>query len=302
MKKGIDVSYAQGSVDFNKVKNSGIEFVILRAGYSQTIDTRFLENVEKCKKVNLPVTGVYHFSYALSEKGAKEEAKFCMDCVKKAGLGTDTIIFFDYEYDSLDYAKRNNVTITKTEVNAFTKAFCETVEAAGYRAGIYFNNDFYNRFYDSNLLYKYVTWLADWDDPLNHPCDFHQYTYRGSVPGITGDVDMDYDRREEFKMESEPTKKTLDEIANEVIDGKWGNGDARVKRLTEAGYDVAAVQAKVNDIIYGKTPAKKTLDEIAKEVIDGKWGNGDIRKKLLTEAGYSYTDVQKKVNELLKKK
>lgn len=99
----------------------------------------------------------------------------------------------------------------------------------------------------------------------------------------------------------EPAKKTADEIAKEVIDGKWGNGTDRKNRLTAAGYNYAEIQAKVNEIFTGKkaAPKKKTVDEIAREVIAGKWGNGSARKKALTEAGYNYSAVQKRVNELM---
>ena len=95
-------------------------------------------------------------------------------------------------------------------------------------------------------------------------------------------------------------KKTLEEIAKEVIQGKWGNGAARKEALTKAGYDYDSVQDKVNELLYNpKKPPKKTINEIAKEVILGKWGNGEDRKKALTEAGYDYNAVQKRVNEIL---
>ncbi|MBR6393043.1 MAG: hypothetical protein IKS12_07125 [Eubacterium sp.] len=97
------------------------------------------------------------------------------------------------------------------------------------------------------------------------------------------------------------TKKTLDVIAKEVINGKWGVGDDRKKRLKAAGYDAAAVQKRVNEILAGsKTTAKKSITVIAKEVIDGKWGNGADRVKRLTAAGYDAKAVQKEVNRLLK--
>lgn len=95
-------------------------------------------------------------------------------------------------------------------------------------------------------------------------------------------------------------KKTLEEIAKEVIQGKWGNGTARKEALTKAGYDYDAIQNKVNELLYNsKKPSKKTIDEIAREVILGKWGNGEDRKKALIEAGYDYNAVQKRVNEIL---
>ena len=94
----------------------------------------------------------------------------------------------------------------------------------------------------------------------------------------------------------------MTEVAKEVINGQWGNGDDRKARLKAAGYDYSAVQAKVNKLLKGSgaTSSLKPVATIAQEVIDGKWGNGDDRKKKLTAAGYDYSAVQAKVNEILK--
>ena len=92
-------------------------------------------------------------------------------------------------------------------------------------------------------------------------------------------------------------KLSINDIAQEVMNGKWGNGIDRKNQLTAAGYDYDAVQSAVNKLIYGV--GTKSVDEIAKEVIQGKWGNGDIRKQKLTSAGYNYNTIQQKVNELL---
>ena len=100
-----------------------------------------------------------------------------------------------------------------------------------------------------------------------------------------------------------PVLKSVDTIAAEVMAGKWGNGDARKKALTEAGYDYASIQAAVNKLAKGESkpapkPVLKTNAEIAKEVMAGKWGNGDARKKALEAAGYNYAAVQAEVNKL----
>ena len=98
-------------------------------------------------------------------------------------------------------------------------------------------------------------------------------------------------------------KKSNTEIAKEVIQGKWGNGAERKKRLEDAGYDYAAVQKEVERLLAGqKQPAKKSVDEVAREVIAGKWGSGAKRVYNLTKAGYNYVTVQKRVNEILKGK
>jgi len=94
-------------------------------------------------------------------------------------------------------------------------------------------------------------------------------------------------------------KKTVAQIAQEVIDGKWGTGDERRQRLASAGYSYVEVQATVNALLGTGTAAKKSNKEIAKEVIEGKWGNGDDRKKRLKAAGYDYAAIQKEVNKLL---
>ena len=91
-------------------------------------------------------------------------------------------------------------------------------------------------------------------------------------------------------------RKSVDEIAHEVINGSWGNGEDRKNRLTNAGYDYNAIQNRVNELL---TTPKKSIDEIAQEVIKGMWGNGDERKNRLSQAGYNYDTVQDKVNDLL---
>lgn len=99
-----------------------------------------------------------------------------------------------------------------------------------------------------------------------------------------------------------PKVKTVQELAQEVLQGKWGNGSDRKKRLTNAGYDCSAVQAEVNRLVKGEpaAPKKKSNEEIAREVINGKWGNGAVRKKKLQDAGYNYSVIQAIVNKMLK--
>ncbi len=96
-------------------------------------------------------------------------------------------------------------------------------------------------------------------------------------------------------------KKSNDEIAREVIAGKWGNGEDRKNRLKNAGYDYNTIQGIVNNMLNNKPSGKKSNDEIAREVIAGKWGNGQIRKNKLIAAGYDYNIIQGIVNKLLKK-
>ena len=223
-KKGVDVSVWNGDIDAVKMKNSGIDFVILREGYRKSIDSRFFENVKKCKAAGLNIIGVYHFSYALNVEQAKQEAKLCVSNIQKAGLGKETIVFFDFEYDTVTKAMVAGVTLGKSECNVHTKAFCETVESLGYKAGIYFNLDFYKNWYEHELLDKYTKWLADWSGEADYECEFHQYTSKGEVPGINGNVDMNY----HYETEEEMMGKTAQDILN-VMRGWLGYGEANGK-------------------------------------------------------------------------
>lgn len=136
-----------------------------------------------------------------------------------------------------------------------------------------------------------------------------QSSSTGKVNGISGNVDTDIAYKDyptiikaaklngfgSSAQKPTVTTKTVEELAKEVIAGKWGNGAARKTALTNAGYDYSTVQAKVNELMSGKS-----VDELAREVIAGKWGNGNERKKKLTAAGYDYSKVQARVNQLLK--
>ena len=93
--------------------------------------------------------------------------------------------------------------------------------------------------------------------------------------------------------------KLVEELANEVIAGQWGNGADRKAALENAGYDYAAVQNRVNEKLSASITPAKSVDEIANEVIRGEWGNGAERKQKLADAGYDYSVIQKKVNEML---
>lgn len=101
--------------------------------------------------------------------------------------------------------------------------------------------------------------------------------------------------------EPDATNSTsIEELAREVIRGTWGNGHERYQRLTSAGYDYDAVQARVNELVgIAPKPAGKSIDQLAREVIRGNWGNGQERYNRLTAAGYDYHTVQARVNQLL---
>lgn len=192
--KGIDISYHQGTINFKKVRESGVDFAILREGYRKTIDKKFIEYVSGAKSAGIEIPGVYHFFYPLRESDVLLEAKSCIANVEKAGLGKDVIIFADLEYDTFTDAKEKGVTLKKSITTPWTIIFCDYVESQGYRAGVYLNQDYYRNYYDMDkiLAKGYVIWLADYAGDPNYPCDYQQYSNKGKVSGISGDVDMNY--------------------------------------------------------------------------------------------------------------
>lgn len=193
MKLGIDISAYQGNVDFDKVKKAGIEFVIIRAGWGQgNIDAKFKRNIELCNQKNIPC-GVYWFSYAYTVEMAKREAKAVLKAVAPYRL--EYPIWFDFEYDSVSYAVKKGVHITKQLASDIARAFMQTIKAAGYSTGNYTNLDFSRRMFDDDVMTNYDKWAARYTsqmvDVVNGSA-LWQYSSSGKVSGIYGNVDCDY--------------------------------------------------------------------------------------------------------------
>jgi len=189
---GIDVSFWQGTVDWQKVKEAGISFVMIRAGWRGS-DQGILA-MDECAQANYAgasaagiQVGAYFFSQAISPQEAVAEAKYLLKIVRNWKI--DMPLVFDWEYIS-DTARTANVT--PRTLTDCAKAFCDTVAAAGYKPMVYFNTD--QSFHDYYLreLTDYDFWLAQYSDTLDYPykVDMWQYTQTGSVPGISGNVDI----------------------------------------------------------------------------------------------------------------
>lgn len=303
--KGIDVSYANGPINWQKVKQSKqVDFAIIRSTFgsdlpSQT-DSQFFQNASGCVKNNIPF-GTYHFAYFINKQKAVDEANFA---IRKANEYKKYVKFIalDIEEDSERYANRMGYNPNWTEC---ALAFCETVEKAGYKPVIYSNQSWLTYKLDYNKLKKYALWYAaPYASAPKYKCAIWQNAWNGRIPGIIGNVDTNicYDETL-FKTPQQTTTttpkktKTIKELADEVIAGKWGVDEDRKQRLTKAGYDYYKVQEEVNNRLL---PKKKTVAQLAKEVIQGKWGNGQDRYNRLTKAGYDYDKVQAKVNEMMK--
>lgn len=191
MKKGIDVSYHQGTIDWEAVKGAGIEFAVLRAGYGDNnIDKQFVRNISECNRLGIPC-GIYWFSYALTAAEAAKEAEYCLAAI--APYRVEYPVCFDLEYDTINYAKKQGVTIGKALATQMVHAFCGAVEKAGYYAMNYSNLDYINNMFETDLHKRFDLWFARY----NNTCGIDgvgiwQYTSSGSVAGVSGNVDMNY--------------------------------------------------------------------------------------------------------------
>lgn len=291
---GIDVSEHQHSnFDFSQYAD-GQHFVIIRAGWAQTEDKCFKTFADKCDKLNIPY-GVYWYSYALNASQAINEAKAMLRII--AGRNIYCGVWIDME--DADHYKRERGALTQSVCTSVCKAFCDTVANAGYHAGIYASASWFHPNGFIKDTYGYDKWIASWRDGTDRAaaefmniCSIWQY--RGSP--------LDLDRMfvpiswfcEDAKAPA--VKKTVDELAAEVIDGVWGNGESRRAALIAMGYDYTAVQKKVNELLSKKPAPVDEITDLARRTINGEFGNGLSRRLKL---GDKYAAVQKKVNEIL---
>ena len=191
---GVDLSEYQGEVDFEKVKEQGFEFVILRIGgryYSKEgglyMDSNFFDYYNAAKDAGLRVGG-YFFSQATTAQEAVDEANYVLSQLKNTKL--DYPIAFDWEIIEGDTARTD--VVTGDELTQCAIAFCDTIKSAGYESIIYSNTSLMYYMYDLELLKDYDFWIADYE---NHPSMYYhftmwQYDIEGQVDGIEGNVDM----------------------------------------------------------------------------------------------------------------
>ena len=295
----IDVSEFQKTIDWAKVKAAGIKGAIIRCGFrgyekgTLKQDSMFLNHIKGAHAAGLKV-GIYFFTEGINASEGKEEAAYAINLWKKTGIPLSYPIAVDTEHINAKNVRANDLSKAKrTEV---IKAFCEEVKRQGYEPMIYASTSWFNNKLDMSKL-PYKIWCAQYYSKCEYKGDYilWQYTSEGKVNGISGVVDMNhcYIEGTETKVPETPVvttvaavaettaKKTVDELAKEVIDGKWGTGDDRKKRLTAAGYDYDAVQKRVNELLAstGEMPTlalKKSNAEVKADAIRWlKWIAGD---------------------------
>ena len=190
--QGIDVSEHQGRIDWNAVKASGIDFAILRVGFGAPswggrVDYQFNRNISECERLGIPY-GVYIYSYAFENQQAADEASMVINCL--SGHNPRLPVYYDLEDNSIIANGRQTGIASRAQV------FCNRISAAGYEPGIYANLNWFNNIL-TDSVFKSSSW-DHWIAQYNSQCDytgnysFWQYKSNGKVPGINGNVDMNY--------------------------------------------------------------------------------------------------------------
>ena len=260
---GIDVSTYQNNIDWKTVAKSK-KFAIIRAGYGRGgIDDFWEKNYKNAKAAGVKV-GAYWYSYATSVDAAKQEAKAFLKALK--GKKLEWPVYYDIEQKEIF---QNNVQ------NSIANAFCDIMQANKYYCGIYSSASPLTHNFNSDVKNKYTIWVAHYG--VSKPAYSGAYGIWqkgiGRVNGISGDCDIDIgyidfepiikkggfngfgsgSSTDTDPKPEDPSKgcdgKSLTQIAKEVIQGKWGNGQDRVNRLTAAGCDYDAVQEEVNRLL-----------------------------------------------------
>lgn len=189
---GIDVSKWNGTIDWNAVKNSGVNYVIIRCGYrgsstgALVVDPKFEANIKGATAAGIKV-GVYFFSQAVNNSEAVEEASMVLELIKNYKISYP--VFLDVESsggraDGISVAARTDVI----------KTFCQTIQNSGYTAGVYANKNWLTNKIDTSKLNQYKIWLAQYASAPTYTgrYDMWQYKSTGKVTGISGDVDLNW--------------------------------------------------------------------------------------------------------------
>jgi len=185
---GIDVSRHQGIINWSKVKATGIDFVMIRAGYgkeSDQVDANFHANIRAAQNVGIDC-GVYWYSYALTTDDALQEAKLCYNTIKSYKLTCP--VSFDIEDPTQKY-------LSKDQISAITKTFCDYLESKNYYVSVYSYASMLNDKMTDEVLTSYDIWVAH--TGVSKPSfsgnyGMWQYSWTGRIDGISTDVDLDY--------------------------------------------------------------------------------------------------------------
>ncbi len=249
---GVDISHCQYNLDYEKLRKDNIRFAIIRTSYTGTASHKQYADASLNRHVNGCVAqgidfGFYHYSCAVSVEEAKREARFAVEAIKDFPLPAYPV-FFDAEEAQIS-------NLGKKAATDIALAFIDEVERLGYPSGIYANPSWIECFLEKNRILGHKDlWLAHW---VSSPKQYGQKLWQSGLrysAGMKIDADValvDYPSetaawyKAHGKTPAVLQKKTIAELADEVLVGKWGNGQERFDSLIVAGYDYYAVQDEV---------------------------------------------------------
>ena len=187
---GIDVSAFQGDIDWEKVKESDLDFVIIRCGYRNLTndeiheDSKFRYNISEANRLGIPV-GVYFYSTARNELETYEEATFVLNLIK------DYEVLYPVVYDFELYNTKRMTGVSSDRINDNALYFLDYISLHGYKAMLYSNNSYLDRVWNQDNYSEYKFWLAQYDGEVVRKYDMLQYSDKGTIEGINGYVDLD---------------------------------------------------------------------------------------------------------------
>lgn len=239
--KGIDVSFHQGNIDFRKVKNAGIDFVIIRLACGMNIDERFFSNYFKAKENGLKV-GAYIYTKANTLPKVEAEVNLIKHGLSnfieanEHELELDLPFFIDVEHDSIVKTSKANVSwLFDESYKRFKELFS--------KVGLYASTSILVSKFREDILESVPIWVAEWDNNLDYKGNFifWQYSNKGKIDGIETDVDLNSSERIHPEVFTHDT--LINELADRVLKGEFGNGETRKDIL---GVIYSEVQTAVN--------------------------------------------------------
>ena len=243
--EGPDLSYHNGNVDIKRIRDAGYKRIGLRAGYGKdNVDQKYVINALACFNLGVKVL-LYWFSYAYTTAMSAAEAGYAIAQAKKYWVKCP--LAFDFEYDSINYARKKGIVITKKLCTDMCIVFLQAVKAAGYIPVIYTNKDLLKNYFDMTRitmeLGRVYVWYARYTSSLSSSelevADIWQYTSKGQIPGVTGKVDLNkfyMDFEEQIPAEQKAVCNV--NILNfQRAANKDGYRDADRKKLVEDGID-----------------------------------------------------------------
>ena len=295
-RKGIDVSEHNGDIDWEKVKASGVDFVILRCGYGQDQtsqdDKKWLRNVEACEKLGIPY-GVYIYSYATNTTKASSEADHVLRLIKGHKLSYP--VYFDMEDTSTE----------KSDLTAIAKTFCNKIQNAGYPVGVYASLSWWNTKLTDTCFGNWYRWIASWSaSKCNYNGNFAlwQYSENGAVSGISGNVDMNYligspaDHGEPIDLMPDEVKNAVTYEAHVSDIGWQGSVSGGITAGTvgkNKGIEAIKVSSQIENVqVRYSSYSKKTgwQDYVTDGEISGSTGNNRSLEAVKMELAGSEKD------------